>query len=250
MPRNFTVWSLSDLHLSFGVPDKSMDVFGPQWQNHPQKIADSWQKQIKNDDLVLIAGDISWALKLEQAMEDLAWIDQLPGTKVLIRGNHDYWWKSINKLRNLPFTSLHFIHNDSFTYEDITIGGTRLWDCEAYSYDEYIAFQKLPMVHTPTAKEKENRSQIFAKELKRLQVSLETLCSHASIRIAMTHYPPIGPSMNASEASEILEKYRIRYCLFGHLHNVKRPIPPREKNGVQYLLTSCDYLDFKPIKIL
>lgn len=250
MARNFSVWSISDLHLSFGVANKSMDVFGPQWKDHPDKIFHAWMRCIHPEDLVLIAGDISWAIKLEDALPDLAWIEKLPGTKVLIRGNHDYWWKSLSKLQSLPFSSIHYIQNNAFDFQDISIGGSRLWDTWEFHFDDYIDYKDFPMVKPVSEEDKAKQQQVFDKEVHRLKTSLDALSKKAKVRIAMTHYPPIGPNMKESTVSRLLEKYEIDFCVFGHLHNARPNLQFGEKNGVRYFLTSCDYLNFKPIKIL
>src|SRR6185436_13877424 len=104
-----TIWAIADLHLSFGVANKKMDVFGPQWINHPEKIAHFWQHSILPTDLVLIPGDISWAIHSEEAIPDLQWIDQLPGTKLLLKGNHDFWWNSLSKVKQILPSSCHLI---------------------------------------------------------------------------------------------------------------------------------------------
>ena len=120
------VWSLSDLHLSISTPSKDMAVFGAVWEGYMAKIEANWKKLVEQEDLVLIAGDTSWAMKLEDALIDLKWIDNLPGTKVLIKGNHDYWWNSVTKIREALPKSLHIIQNDVFDFQDYSIGGTRL----------------------------------------------------------------------------------------------------------------------------
>ena len=123
-----TIWVLADVHLAFGNPKKSMEVFGPAWKDYPKRIKEAWERLVGPDDLVLIPGDISWAMKLEDALVDLDWIDRLPGHKLIIRGNHDYWWPSASKLRAVLPPTIHFIQNDAFEWNDITFGGARLWD--------------------------------------------------------------------------------------------------------------------------
>jgi predicted phosphohydrolase len=249
-----SVWVLSDLHLSFGVPEKTMEAFGPSWKSYSEKIEAHWKKMIAPIDLVLIPGDISWAMHLEQALVDLKWIDALPGTKVIIRGNHDYWWSSSSKLSKAMPPSIHFIHNNTFVWNEVAIGGTRLWDTPEYSFKEYIEFQENPRARIKTleqlAHEKEEEERIFVRELERLKLSLSQLPNDSKIRIAMTHYPPIGADLSPSRASQILESFQISHCVFGHLHNVRKDSLPFGKvRGIQYHFTSCDYLNFIPIKI-
>lgn len=245
------IWALSDPHLCFGAPKKSMEVFGPAWKNYTDKIFDNWLDCIEKEDLVLIAGDISWAMRLEEALIDLAWIDALPGHKIILRGNHDYWWGSKTKLAKAMPSSIQCIHNDAILWHDVAIGGSRLWDTDEYQFNDYIEFKENPLQKKPLEKNSIKQEIIFLRELERLQLSLKQLSPLAPIRIALTHYPPIGPHLNPSRASAILEQFQIQYCVFGHLHNVKKQaLPFGPTRGVQYVLTSCDYLDFKPLRIL
>lgn len=249
-----SVWSLSDLHLAFGVPEKTMEVFGPFWHNYAEKIESHWKQKISSKDLILIPGDISWAKHLEQALVDLKWIDALPGTKVILRGNHDYWWSSASKLSKIMPPSIHFIQNNVFIWNDIAIGGSRLWDTSEYHFDTFIEFQENLRQRLKTSTEledeKEENERIFVRELERLKLSLSQISSKSKIKIAMAHYPPIGPDLAPSRASQILESFHIDYCVFGHLHNVRKgALPFGEARGVKYLFTSCDYLDFIPLKV-
>lgn len=246
------IWALSDLHLSFGVPAKSMEVFGPSWTNYAEKIKAGWIEHIKEEDLVLIPGDISWGMRLEEALVDLKWIDALPGTKLIIKGNHDYWWGSASKLRQIMPPSIHFIQNDTFDWNDVTIGGSRLWDTVEYTFASFIEFRENPYEKKKEAPEPvEESEKIFARELERLKMSLSKLSPKAKTRIALTHYPPIGADLKDSKASRLLEEYKIDICVFGHLHNVRKGVDMfGEKNGVRYLFTSCDYLDFIPLRVL
>ena len=243
------IWAIADLHLPFGSPNKSMEVFGPTWENYTNLIQKHWEEKVSKDDLVLVAGDISWAMKWEEAIKDLEWIDNLPGKKVILKGNHDYWWPSNKKLHEILPPSIEFINNTALTIGDVTIGGVRLWDSEEYSFNDYINFQENPL-----AKEKrldiEKSKRIFARDVERLRLSLDQLSKDASFRVAMTHYPPISADLNPSIVSNILEEYKIDVCVFGHLHNVKKERQLfGEKNGVQYLFTSADYLGFDPMLV-
>lgn len=248
------IFAIGDLHLSFGVANKSMDVFGPRWEGHAKKIADHWQSLIHPDDLVLIPGDISWAMKVEEAVADLQWIDSLPGTKVMIKGNHDFWWDSLKKITSILPPSIHLIQNNAFHWKEVAIGGARLWDTPEYSFGEYIEFQENPRQKKPETTEEliqeEFSEKLFNRELERLANSLKAMSKDAKIRIAMTHYPPIGAKLEPSRAAQILEQYQINACVFGHLHNLKTKLPFGEKNGVRYLLTSCDTIDFTPVQII
>lgn len=250
-----SIWTISDLHLSFGILNKSMDLFGPEWQDHALKIEDHWRATISQGDLIIIAGDISWAMTLDDAMADLHWIDKLPGTKLIIKGNHDYWWPSASKLSKILPSSIKFIQNNAFNWNGITFGGTRLWDSAEYNFNEFIAFKKIKEKKSLTPEEWEAKKledeKIFLRELDRLKLSLDQLDPKAHLRIALTHYPPIGADLKPSRASAILEHYKIDICIFGHLHSLKPNITlfNQEARGVKYLLTSCDYLNFVPIQV-
>jgi predicted phosphohydrolase len=247
------IWAIADLHLSFGVKNKSMDYFGPAWAGHAEKIVENWRAVIKPDDLVLIPGDISWALKLEDAVPDLQWIHELPGTKVMLKGNHDYWWGSLSKIVKVLPPSIHLVQNSAFHWKDATIGGARLWDTPEYSFGAFVDYQEnLRENKDPDVKiQKDLAEQIFERELQRLELSLANLRPEAKIRIAMTHYPPLGAGLEPSRASAILEKHGIHICVFGHLHNIKADYSLFGKaRGIQYELTSCDYLRFHPRLII
>lgn len=248
------IWAIADLHLSFGVPNKQMDIFGPQWENHTNKIEKGWRAHISSDDLVLIAGDISWAKHTEEAIPDLNWIGGLPGTKVMIKGNHDYWWNSLAKLRPLLPSSCHLIQNNSYTWNEIAIAGARLWDIPGLSFNAAIDYKE-EQATQKTLTEKDHSpdsQQIYQRELGRLETSLKAMHPLAKRRIAMTHYPPIGLDFQETEASRLLEKYRVDICVFGHLHHVKPGLQLfGEHQGIHYYLTACDFLPgFCPLKIL
>lgn len=250
-----SVWAISDPHLAFGVPEKTMEAFGPAWKNYADKIKTNWEKQISAEDLVLIPGDISWGMHIEQALIDLQWIDALPGTKVILKGNHDYWWSSSKKLSQVMPPSIHFIHNNVFNWNEISIGGSRLWDTPEYSFEPFIHFQENPKARISTQEEiaqaKEKDEKIFTRELEKLKMSLRLLDKRARFRIALTHYPPIGADLKPSRASALLEEYQIDYCIFGHLHSVKAgSLAFGAARGVNYIFTSCDYLNFTPLKII
>jgi len=246
------IWALADLHLAYSTPSKDMAVFGPVWEGYMDKKAASWKELVKSEDLVLLPGDITWAMKLEEAKIDLEWIDSLPGTKVLIRGNHDYWWSSAKKMSEIFPPSVHFIHNNAYHFNDVAIGGSRLWDTPEYNFNGYVHFQANPKARDPEkAHDKDNDSAIFERELERLKLSLKQMNPSARLKIVMTHYPPISADLNPSRASAILEEFGVQVCVFGHLHNLKKDKPMfGEVRGVKYLLTAADYLDFRPLRII
>lgn len=246
------IWAIADLHLSFGVPNKQMDIFGAHWLNHPEKIEKGWRATVSEDDLILIPGDISWAMHADEAKIDLDWIGNLPGTKVLLKGNHDYWWESLSKIQRILPPSCHVIHNNSYTWNDVTIAGSRLWDSPEFNFDDIPERPNIGQLKNPTETDySEEQAKIFTRELGRLELSLKSMNPKAKLRIAMTHYPPISLRLKDSPVSQLLEKYHVNICVFGHLHNI---LPTASlfgtHHGIQYHLVACDYLDFHPHKIV
>jgi predicted phosphohydrolase len=226
-----------------------MDIFGKEWVGWTQKIEENWKAKITKDDLVLIAGDISWAMRIEEAIPDLEWIDSLPGTKVMIRGNHDYWWQSKSKVEKILPPSIRIIQNNAFDWNDVSIAGARLWDTPEFNFNEFVLVKEGKEPPAPSGNE--DKEKIYARELGRLETSLQKLNKSAKTKICMTHYPPIGADLAPSRVSQLLEKYGVECCVFGHLHSLREGIELfGEKRGVRYLLTSCDYLSFDPIKVL
>lgn len=244
------IYALADLHLALSIPDKSMEVFGEPWARYTERIEEAWHRLVKPDDLVLVPGDISWAKRQEDALVDLLWIDKLPGTKLLLKGNHDYWWSSLSHVKKMLPPSIHVLQNDSFNWNEYSIGGSRLWDSSEYNFDSYVLMVDNPRVKKMHEKEDpEEQEKIFLRELHRLDLSLRSLKPSLK-KIAMTHYPPIGPDMLPSRASALLEKYGVLLCVFGHLHNVKRDIPIfGSTRGIKYVFAAADYLRFVPIQI-
>ncbi|MEX1012325.1 MAG: metallophosphoesterase [Waddliaceae bacterium] len=245
------IFALADLHLSFGISGKEMDVFGKQWEGWTEKISTQWNEHVGKDDLVLIAGDISWAMHPEDAKADFDWIDDLPGTKAIIRGNHDYWFSSAKKAREALPSSIHLVHHDVFHWNGVDIAGTRLWDTPEFSFEKYIHFVENPKakVSLGERESKEQMEKIYERELHRLCLSLQQLTSDT--RLVMTHYPPIGADLKASRASQLFEEYNVQKVIFGHLHSLKKDVQMfGELNGIEYILSSCDYLGFCPKMIL
>jgi predicted phosphohydrolase len=251
-----TIWAIADLHLSFGVPDKEMDVFGEKWKNHHEKIRANWLRLIKQEDLVLLPGDISWGLHPEEAVPDLEWIHALPGTKVMIRGNHDYWWTSLSKVERVLPSSIHVIQNNVFSFNDAVICGARMWDTPEYLFGPYIEYIDNPKAKKLTEVDMaEEREKIFVRELGRLEMSLKMISKipdhQKKIKIAMTHYPPVGADLAPSRVSKLLEQYGVAACCFGHLHNVKEgSLPFGRARGVNYLFTAADYINFQPVEVV
>ncbi|MEW9121825.1 MAG: metallophosphoesterase [Thermotaleaceae bacterium] len=227
------LYVIGDLHLS-GSVEKPMDVFGMQWVEHQEKIEKNWKETIGSEDMVLIPGDISWAMRLEEAIVDLQWIQKLPGKKVLLKGNHDYWWSSITKLNSL-FPNMIFLQNDYVSYEDYAICGTRGWTCpNPYKFDS-------------------QDEKIYNRELQRLKLSLDKGLEEGFKKIiVMLHYPPTNDLKEPSEFTQLIQRYPVEKVVYGHLHGKEgfEAGLKGEHRGIIYYLTSCDYLDFVPIQIL
>ncbi len=241
-----SIYLLSDPHLCFSTPEKSMEHFGPPWIGYLDKIKTNFEKKIKNEDLVLIPGDISWASKFEQALIDLKWLDNLPGQKLILKGNHDDWWPSSTKLKESLPSSIHFIKGNSLQFKDVSITGSRLWDSPDFNFDPYINAPGYRCSKNPI-----EGKRLYDKELLRLKATLLTLNAKSSVKIVMTHFPPISADLKDSTISKMYEEAGVNIAVFGHLHSLKKG-PPLfgTKNNIQYVLGSADYLGFQPLKIL
>ncbi|PKK39041.1 Ser/Thr protein phosphatase family protein [Clostridiaceae bacterium JG1575] len=225
------LYALSDLHLSF-TDDKPMGIFGPIWENHDQKIHEHWMAKIKDTDTVLLGGDLSWSMTQEEAYRELDYIASLPGRKIAIKGNHDYWWTSITTL-NRRYDNFDFIQNNFFLWERTAICGTRGWVSEGS--DKFT-------------KEDE---KIYRREGLRLENSLKAArgAGYQDI-IAMIHYPPTNERGEDSVFTTLLEAYGVRKVIYGHLHgNALKNVFQGMRNGVEYLMTSGDFLHFDPLLI-
>lgn len=226
------IFAIGDLHLPGGGV-KPMDVFGAHWENHFEHICESWRAQVAQEDTVLIPGDISWAMYFEDAKADLMRIAELPGRKILLRGNHDYWWNSIGKLREFLPEGMQALQNDSALLPGVAVCGTRGWDfpTEAYPLDE----QGL---------------KIYKRELIRLEMALQSAAKAGLPILAMTHFPPLLADHRDTAFTALLERYSVRLCLYGHLHGVGiRNGFTGEHGGVDYRLVSCDALGFAPVRV-
>ena len=248
MPRLFAI---ADLHLSFAQP-KPMDVFGDAWSQHVEQLETAWRERVGSGDVVLVAGDISWAMRLSGALPDLEWIDRLPGRKVLIRGNHDYWWESISKLRALPLPSLHFLQYDAVVFGDLAVGGTRMWDLPEVSWPQER--RALPEdVRAGARTTDAQNAKILARELTRLDLSLGRLPDGVAHRVAMLHYPPISSDGRGSRASRAMAAHGVELCVFGHLHSLghlPRAGTDCVVDGTRYLLVAGDHVAFQPLELL
>ena len=226
------LYAISDLHLAF-TTDKPMDIFGDKWLKHDEKIKQNWISKITEEDTVLIAGDISWSMKSSDSKVDLDWINALPGKKIISKGNHDFWWSGISKLNNM-YDNTKFLQNNFYAYEDYAICGSRGWILEGS--DRF------------TEKDK----KIFNREIIRLRLSLDKAKEAGYNKfIVMIHYPPMNEKREASAFTEIFKEYGVEKVIYGHLHG---PALATAFNGeheeIEYIITSCDYLNFDPIRIL
>jgi uncharacterized protein len=247
------VFAISDLHLS-GSEAKTMDIFGEIWKNHKQKLEDNWKKTVGEKDLVLIPGDVSWGMTLEEAKGDLDWLGNLPGKKVLIRGNHDFWWSSLSKVReNLP-RSVYALQNDSLLFDGIAVTGTRLWDDPEVRFHKDIEWVPREQFGLPPEKEKiYDDEKIFQRELGRLQMSLESISPRTKKIVTMLHYPPTDFTFKNTRTTFLLQKFGVSTCVFGHLHSLKTtgiPEFPVRKWGIDFHLVSCDFIDFTPVRVM
>lgn len=226
------IFAISDLHLSTVNP-KPMDIFGDGWQNHFSKICEDWAQRVADGDLVLLGGDMSWGLTIDEAKPDYELVDKLNGNKFVVKGNHDYYWNSLGKMRS-AFPSFSFIQNNAYRVETENQGavicGTRGW-------------------LIPSKDTNENDTKIFKRELIRLELSLSEanrIKKDGDVLIAMLHYPPFEATYQDSEVTALLEKYNVKYVLYGHLHGKSARVTPRlKKGGIEYILTSCDLIDNK-----
>jgi predicted phosphohydrolase len=227
-----TFFALADLHLSQAV-DKPMDKFGDAWRDHTERMRAAWLDRVGPSDVVLLPGDISWALTLEEAVPDLQWIARLPGIKVMIRGNHDYWWSGITRVRRLLGENFYAIQNDALALGGYAICGTRGWLLPSHPmFDE--------------AKD----TPLYRREQERLRLSLEAAAKLDLPIVCMLHYPPCSHLGEDTYFTDLLSTYQVRLCVYGHLHQAAHRYRfEGEKDGVQYQLVSSDYLQFQPLPL-
>ncbi len=228
------IYAISDLHISTNT-NKPMDVFGGNWVGYLEKIRADWQEKVCDDDLVLIGGDISWAMNIDDAKKDIDFISDLKGKKLLIKGNHDYWWSGIGKVRDILPNNFYALQNDSVRFDGVVICGSRCWSVPG----------------SPDFNEQDMK--IYLRETERLKLSLKSaqkLHQEGDKLIALIHYPPFNVKRETSAFTEIFEEYGVDVVVYGHLHgrNV-RADKLVIKNGIKYYLTSCDQVDNKLTEI-
>ena len=226
------LYAIGDLHLCLGAP-KPMDIFGGNWTGYMEKLKEGMSVITEKDTTVLL-GDLSWALSLEESAADFAWINEIPGRKILLKGNHDYWWSTAAKFRKFceanRFSDMEILNNNCFEYDDWAICGTRGWFFEeerSGTHDE----------------------KVFRRELCRLEASLKA--AGEKQKLVFLHYPPKYKGYECREILELLEEYEVRRCFYGHLHGGSHRLALEGLwDGVEYRLVAADYLNFKPYKVI
>lgn len=228
-----SLYAIGDLHFSTAV-NKPMNIFGDNWDNHEEKIINSWKNQVKDDDIVLVVGDTSWGINMNEAEQDLDIIHKLPGKKIFVKGNHDYWWTTVTKLNKL-YENMSFLQNNFYSYKDYAICGTRGWICP----NDFKFTQE--------------DEKIYKREAHRLKLSLDA-AKKAGFKkiIVITHYPPTNDKLESSLFTDIYEQYCVEKVIYGHLHGKESFKMGLEgiRNEVEYKLVSCDYTNFNIIKIM
>jgi len=226
------LYTISDLHLSFGA-DKQMDAFGGAWVGYIEKIKKNWLNEIKAEDSVVLPGDLSWGMSLEEALLDFRFVDSLPGTKYILKGNHDYFWDTASKMDRFfganGITTLKIIHNGHHMVNGTALCGTKGW-----FYEEGFADP--------------HDEKIFKRETMRLRLSLESAKRAGAKRIfCFLHYPPVFQGRESSDIIGLLHEFGVSGCYFGHLHGAAHKFAFQGvRDGVEYRLVSADFLDFKP----
>ena len=226
-----SVYAIGDTHLSFSV-DKPMDIF-KGWDDYAQRLENNWQRLITNEDTVIINGDISWAMGLEQAEKDLQFLNNLNGTKIISKGNHDYWWNTITKMENFckekGFDTIKLLHNNAYKVGEIAIAGTRGWFFDA---------------------EKDNVDKVMARECARLQRSIDEARKLGGEVVVFLHYPPVSTVKVCEPIMNVLKENDIKRCYYGHLHGGAINGAVNEVyEGIKFQLVSADYLQFCPLFI-
>ena len=226
------LYAIGDLHLCLGA-DKPMDIFGGAWVGYMEKLENE-MSVIRPEDTTVLLGDISWALSLDEAQKDFAWINKIPGRKIILKGNHDYWWSTATKFQKFcaenNFTDLHLLHNNHFEYNGWAICGTRGW-----FYEE--------------DRSSDHDEKVFKRELLRLEASL--ISAGDLPKMVFLHYPPRYTGYECPEILSLLERYEVRSCFYGHLHGGSHSLAVQGPwNHTDFSLVSADYLKFSPRKVI
>ncbi|MDL2232813.1 metallophosphoesterase [Ruminococcaceae bacterium OttesenSCG-928-L11] len=225
------IYAIGDLHLSVAAK-KPMDVF-PGWDNHAEKLIENWNRVVGPHDTVVLNGDTSWGMTLQQALPDFRLIHQLPGKKIIIKGNHDYWWASATKMRELfaenSLDSLYILHNNSFTVEGVHICGSRGWMFETGErHDE----------------------KLINREAMRIDASIRSVGEQEGERLLFLHYPPLYANQRLEPFLAVMHQYGIRRCYYGHIHGAGHKYAVQGMiQGIEFTMISADYIDFTPVLV-
>lgn len=233
------VFVIADLHLDTKSNQKSMEVFGNRWNGYVNKIQKNWKKIVTDADTVIIPGDISWALNLEAAIHDLRWINELPGHKILMKGNHDFWWSTASKMQRFfcenCINTIDILNNNAIEVENYILAGSRGW------------FTDRSM---QTASQEVDYAKIINREVIRLKMSLDAAKKLRDVSqkeiLVFLHFPPIWGDFRCEEIVALLQEYEIERCYFGHIHSCYNVPSSFEEHGIRFQLISADYLDFIP----
>lgn len=226
------LYAIGDLHLCLGAP-KPMDIFGGAWVGYMDKLREGLSV-ISPEDTTVLMGDLSWAMDMQSAKEDFAFVNTIPGRKIILKGNHDYWWSTAAKFRKFceenGFTDMELLNNNAFDYEGFAICGTRGWYFEEQRGSEHDA-------------------KVFKRELIRLEASLKA--AGEKPKLVFLHYPPRNKVYECPEILEILNRYEVRRCFYGHLHGPSHKLAMEGQwDGIEYRLLASDYIGFKPYRVL
>ena len=240
------IYALGDTHLGFAV-DKPMDIFGALWSRHPVPLFQNWEATVAPEDIVLVPGDISWGMTLAQAEPDLRELDLLPGTKLMIQGNHDYWWESLKKMRAIGLQTIQFIQNDAVLLPagslpevdgPVAVCGTRGW---------------ITPGDRTWHEDEEHNQKIYSREIGRLKMSLDAgKKAGAAAYLVMLHYPPVAEDHQPTGFTELMESYGgVKTVVYGHLHGpgARYRAFQGAHGGIRYVLTACDSIDFTPVRL-
>lgn len=227
------LFAISDLHLSLSA-DKPMDIFRG-WENYVERLEKNWRAVITDADTVILPGDLSWAMKLEDALEDFSFVDKLPGQKYLLKGNHDLWWTTAKKMTEFfsqnGLNTLHFLHNNCVTAENVHLCGTRGW---LYDEDKYT----------------ENDAKILNREAMRLRASLQSAPDDGKERVVFLHYPPVYGNTRCEPILAVLREFGVKRCYYGHIHGSGAALAINEmRENIRFRLVSCDFNDFSPVLV-
>ena len=236
-----SLWSIADTHLSFGV-DKPMDIFGARWEDHSTRMAEAWQERVQDGDTVLIPGDVSWAMTLDEALPDLRYLHELPGQVLIGRGNHDYWWTTKRKLEQ--FKEAHGLHSLTFMRNDAHLvelsEGRRAVICNSRGWI-------LP--GDPEFKTQDQK--IYDREVGRIKLSLDAgrkLLNENDLLVCALHYPPLNRHIHPTPISALMEEYNVQLCVYGHVHGVgAHSAFAGVYEDIEYINVASDFLNFEPL---